>query len=131
MSAQWTDIAAVAGGATAVAALADNIWNRRKERRAKLARESVEDVANSVFNVALAPLRDEMTRRFDTNDAKVDALDKRLDGNDVLMAQQFGGNSHGIRQEVNEIRHEVGGIAVTVSNLVGRLDQHLSDESRR
>ena len=105
-------ICAGAGGA-ATAATAVGLFLRGVVRRQ----------ANEVVAPAIAELKTTIEARFDKNDAATKTAADKAASLELELARQFGGNSGGMRQAINETRQD---IAV----LKGAFDQHIKEANK-
>lgn len=81
---------------------------------------SFKNTAREAVSEAVAESTKLLGEQIDKTNSKVDEVGKRVGATELTLAAQFGGNSGGIRQKLDET-------AGAVAHLAGRFEQHIDE----
>lgn len=81
------------------------------------------DRTRDEMNLRLSALHDDMRDRLG-------ASEKEISGLRTKLAQETGGNNHGMRQAINEIGANVNGVRADLSRLQGSFEQYVTDHAK-
>jgi hypothetical protein len=116
----FEQVVATAASIAIVGGFMAAIWSRVNVRNA----ERIEDKVRHVTADAIAESTREITARIDASDEqtaeKLDDLHRRSEEDRIEMAKQFGGNSDGARQAINNLSQ-------SVHKLSGSFEQHIRE----
>jgi hypothetical protein len=110
------DVCVSAGSATAVVSAVLVAVRSSIRRHAK-------DMATEVVAPALEDLKKTIEDRFDKNDVDSRQAAEKAAHLELELARQFGGNSGGMRQAINEARNDI-------ATLTGAFNQHITETNK-
>lgn len=93
-------------------------------------RGSVRRSATDVVAPAIKALEDKLDKRFDKNDEATKEVAKKTNDLELRLAREFGGNSGGIRQAVNEVKGDVSDMVKDIATLQGKFAQHIQEANK-
>ena len=89
----------------------------------RLALHGMRRVAVEAVKEEVKTLADTVEKRFDKNDRATQAAADKASSLELRLEREFGGNSGGMRQAINEVRQDL-------AHFHGAFDQHLMEGNK-